>query len=307
MAQAQNTIVVTQHTWNRYRIGALVSRTIVNLILILLSAICLIPVLLVLSSSLSTESAITLYGYTLIPVEFSITAYQFILADPTRILNAYMVTSVVTVVGTIAGLLVMSLLAFSLSRQNFALRKPISFYAFFTLLFNGGLIPFYLFVTQTLHLKDSPVVLILPYLVSVWNVLLLRTSFQQLPEELLDAARIDGATEWRIFFQLAIPMSTPVLATVALFTMLSYWNDWWLSLLFINNKNFYSIQFLLYNIMQGLEQMNARPEIAARFGGNLPTMSVRMAMAFFAIGPVAFAYLFLQKYFIRGITIGSLK
>ena len=307
MAQAQSTFVVTQHTWNRYRIGALVSRIVVNAILILLSAICLIPVLLVLSSSLSSEDAIAVYGYTLIPKVFSTTAYQFLLADPGRILNAYLVTSVVTVTGTILGLLVMSLLAFSISRHNFALRKPISFYAFFTLLFNGGLIPFYLFVTQTLHMKDNPVILVLPYLVSVWNVLLLRTSFQQLPEELLDAARIDGATEWRIFFQIAIPMSTPVLATVALFTMLSYWNDWWMSLLFINNKNFYSIQFLLYNIMQGLEQMNARPEIAARFGGNVPAMSVRMAMAFFAIGPVAFAYLFLQKYFIRGITIGSLK
>lgn len=304
---AQSTVVVTQHDMNRYRIGAALARAGVNLFLIALSVACLVPVVLVASASLSTEDAITKFGYTLLPMEFSTAAYEYILAQPQRILNAYAVTSVVTVVGSVLGLLVMSLLAFSLSRQRFALRKPISFYAFFTLLFNGGLIPFYLFVTQTLRMKDSPIVLILPYLVSVWNVLLLRTSFQSLPEELLDAARIDGASEWRIFFQIAIPMSTPVLATVGLFTMLQYWNDWWMSLLFINNKNLYSIQFLLYNLMQGLEQMSARPEIAARFGGNLPTLTARMAMAFFAIGPVAFAYLFLQKYFIRGITIGSLK
>jgi putative aldouronate transport system permease protein len=292
---------------NRYRATAMISRTSVNLILILLSAVCLIPVLLVLSASLSTELAITQYGYTLLPVQFTSAAYDYILADPNRILNGYLVTSIVTVSGTVVGLLVMAMLAYALSRPGFALRKPLSFYAFFTMLFNGGLIPFYLFVTQSLHLKDNPLVLVLPYLVSVWNVLLLRTSFQQLPEELLDAARIDGASEWRIFFQIAVPMSTPVLATVALFTMLGYWNDWWLYLLFINNKAYYGIQFLLYNIMQGLEAMNANPEIAARFHGELPTMSVRMAMAFFAIGPVAFAYLFLQKYFIRGITIGSFK
>jgi putative aldouronate transport system permease protein len=304
---AQQTVVVTQRAMNRYRFGSLIGKISVNAILAIISIVCLIPVLLVASASLSTEAAITEFGYTLLPMQFSTVAYQFILAQPQRILNAYAVTSAVTVVGTILGLLVMSLLAFAISRQRFALRKPISFYAFFTLLFNGGLIPFYLFVTQTLRMKDNPIILILPYLVSVWNVLLLRTSFQSLPEELLDAARIDGASEWRIFFQVAIPMSTPVLATVALFTMLMYWNDWWMSLLFINNKNFYSIQFLLYNIMQGLEQMNARPEIAARFGGNLPTLTVRMAMAFFAIGPVALAYIFLQKYFIRGITIGSLK
>ncbi len=304
---AETGMVTTQHSLNRYRVTAFVNRSVINAILIALSAACLIPVLLVLSASLSTERAITLYGYTLIPKQFTTVAYEYILADPSRIINGYVVTCGVTAIGTILGMLVMSLLAYAISRQNFALRRPVSFYAFFTMLFNGGLIPFYLFVTQTLHLKDNPAVLVLPYLVSVWNVLLLRTSFQQLPEELLDAARIDGASEWRIFFQIAMPMSTPVLATVSLFTMLSYWNDWWLYLLFIDSKRYYGIQFLLYNIMQGLEAMNSNPEIAARFQGQLPTMSVRMAMAFFAIGPVAFAYLFLQKYFIRGITIGSFK
>ncbi len=304
---AQQTIVIKQRSGNSYRKTASIGRLAVNAVLIAFSLICLIPVLLVLSASVSTETAIAQYGYTLLPMSFSTAAYDFILAQPQRIMNAYVVTSIVTAIGTMFGLTIMSLLAYALSRQRFALRKPLSFYAFFTLLFNGGLIPFYLFVTQSLKLKDNPLILILPYLVSVWNVLLLRTSFQSLPEELLDAARIDGANEWRIFFQIAIPMSTPVLATVALFTMLSYWNDWWMSLLFINNKNLYSIQFLLYNIMQGLEKMNATPEIAARYGGNLPTLTVRMAMAFFAVGPVALAYLFLQKYFIRGITIGSLK
>jgi putative aldouronate transport system permease protein len=298
---------ITKHEWNRYRVFGAINRFVVNAILVLLSLVCVIPIIVVLSASLSSEVAIAKYGYTLLPVEFSTAAYQLVFSDATQVVRAYSVTSIVTAVGTILGLLVMSLLAYALSRRGFEPRRPLSFFVFFTLLFNGGLIPFYLFVTQTLHLKDNPIVLILPYLVSVWNVLLLRTSFAQLPEELLDAARIDGASEWRIFFQLAIPLSTPVLATVALFTMLSYWNDLWLSLLFINNRDLYSIQYLLYNIMASVEFINSRPEILAKLGGSLPSESLRMAMAFIAIGPMAFAYLFVQKYFIRGIQIGSFK
>ncbi len=292
---------------SNYRVASFLGRLVTNTILVAFSLACLLPILLVLSASFSTEVSIARHGYTLIPVEFTTLAYQWILADPTQLARAYLVTAVVTAVGTLTGLTVMSLLGFAISRRNFALRKPVSFYVFFTLLFNGGLIPFYLFVTQTLRMRDNPLILILPYLVSVWNVLLLRTSFAQLPEDLLDAARIDGASEWRVFFQIAIPMSTPVLATVALFTMLTYWNDWWMSLLFINNKDLWTVQFLLYNLMATLQALNARPEVAAQMGIEIPGQSARMAMAFFAIGPIAFAYLFVQKYFIRGIQIGSLK
>jgi putative aldouronate transport system permease protein len=179
---------------------------------------------------------------------------------------------------------------------------------FFTLLFNGGLIPFYLFVVQVLQIKNSLLALILPLMVNGWNVLILRTAFAQLPEELLDAARIDGANEWRIFFQIVVPISTPVLATVALFMMLGYWNDWWLSLLFIDRPELYTIQYLLYNLQASLLAIQSDPRVLQALGGiELPAETARMAMAVLAIGPIVFVYLFLQRYLVRGITIGSIK
>jgi len=287
---------------------AAVSRAFVDAVLALFAVACIVPLLLVISASFSTDASIFKSGYTLLPTEFSTMAYRYVLGDPTQILRAYALTSFVAAAGTIFGLLICSMLAYALSRNSFGARRPLSFMVFFTLLFNGGLIPFYLFVVQTLQLKNNILVLILPLLVNGWNVLLLRTSFKQLPEELLDAARIDGASEWRIFFQVAVPLSTPVLATVGLFILLSYWNDWWMSLLFIDKKELYSLQFLLYQISQSVQAINNNPQVLAQLGTTkLPAESTRMALAVLAIGPVAFAYLFLQKYLVRGITIGSLK
>jgi len=235
-------------------------------------------------------------------------AYEFILRSPEQILRAYAVTGVVTAAGTVGGLVITAMLAYAISRRGFSARRPLSFYVFFTLLFNGGLIPFYLFVVQVLQLKNSLLALILPLMVNGWNVLILRTQFSQLPEELLDAARIDGADEWRIFFQIVVPISTPVLATVALFMMLGYWNDWWLSLLFIDQPQLYSIQFLLYNLQASLQALQSDPRTVQALGGvELPAQTARMAMAVLAIGPIAFVYLFLQRYLVRGITIGSIK
>jgi putative aldouronate transport system permease protein len=293
---------------NRHRAGAMIASALVNLALLLLAIACVIPLLMIVSGSFSTESAINRHGYTLIPVEFSTLAYQFILRDPTQILRAYAVTAFVTAAGTIAGLIITAMLAYAISRRSFNARRPLSFYVFFTLLFNGGLIPFYLFMVQTMQLKNSLLALILPLLVNGWNVLILRTHFANLPEELLDAARIDGANEWRIFFQVVVPISTPVLATVSLFMMLGYWNDWWLSLLFIDSPQLYSIQYLLYNIQASLQAIQSDPRVLQALGNiELPAQTARMAMAVIAIGPIAFVYLFLQRYLVRGIMIGSIK
>jgi len=294
--------------FNRYRFTAALSNVLINIALALFAIACLIPLLMIISASLSDEVAIAKYGYTLIPTEFSTLAYQFILRDPSQILRAYAVTGFVTVAGTLSGLTISAMLGYALSRRSFAPRRALSFYVFFTMLFNGGLIPFYLFVVQTLKMKNSILALILPLLVNGWNVLILRTTFQQLSDDLLDAARIDGASEWRIFFQVVVPTSTPVLATVALFMMLGYWNDWWLSLLFIDNRNLYTIQYLLYNIQASVQAINSDPRVLQALGAiAVPAETTRMALAVFAVGPIAFAYLFLQKYLVRGITIGSLK
>jgi len=260
--------------------------------------------ILIVSSSFSEEADIATYGYSFVPRHFTTFAYEYILKVPSQILRSYGVTTFVTVVGSVAALLLMSLLAYPLSRPKFKFRKHLSFYVFFTMLFNGGLVPWYIWLTRYLHLKDKIEALILPYLIVPWFVLLLRTYFAQLPEEILDSARIDGASEWRIFFQMVIPLSTPSLATVGLFCILMYWNDWWLALLFIKDRNLQPLQYMLYAILTNTQAMAANPMTT---GMRAPIATVRMAMSVLATGPAALAFLLLQRYFIRGITLGALK
>ncbi|MCC6169943.1 MAG: carbohydrate ABC transporter permease [Caldilineaceae bacterium] len=279
-------------------------RFLVHLVLLLVGAACVVPMLLVLSISFSDERALALQGYSLLPVGFTTFAYGYILQEPAQIVQAYLVTALVTAVGTAGGLLLCSLLAYPLSRQDYKLRGPLSFYVFFTLLFSGGMVPFYILMTRYLGLKDNILALILPYMVTAWYVLILRTSFAQLPVELLDAARIDGAGEWRIFFQIVLPLSKPVLATIGLFFILRYWNDWFLALLFIDKPTLYPLQYLLYVLMANINFLASNPQTT---GIPIPTQSARMAMAVLAFGPALFTFLLLQKYFVRGITIGGLK
>lgn len=276
----------------------------VHLLLLLFALACVIPMILVISISLSDEKALALEGYSLLPVGFTTNAYTYILKNPGQILRAYGVTVFVTAIGTSGGLLISSLLAYAISRQDYRFRGPLSFFVFFTLLFNGGMVPFYIVVTRYLGLKDNILALILPYMVTAWYVLILRTSFAQLPKDLLDAGRIDGAGEWRIFFQIVIPLSKPVLATIGLFFILRYWNDWFLALLFIDSGELYPLQYLLYVLMTNIRVLASNPQTT---GIPIPVQSTRMAMAVLAFGPALFAFLMLQKYFVRGITIGGLK
>lgn len=279
-------------------------KLVAHVILAFIGILCLVPMMLVVAVSLSDEREIAVQGYRLWPVGFTTFAYSYILQEPAQILRAYGVTALVTAVGTLVGLLLCSMLAYPLSRADYRLRGPLSFYVFFTLLFSGGMVPFYILVTRYLGLGDSILALILPYLVTAWYVLILRTSFAQLPIDLLDAARIDGAGEWRIFFQMVLPLSKPVLATIGLFLVLRYWNDWFLALLFINDHTLYPLQYLLYVLMANINFMASNPQTT---GMPIPVQSARMAMAVLAFGPALFTFLLLQKYFVRGITIGGLK
>ncbi|MEZ4711484.1 MAG: carbohydrate ABC transporter permease [Caldilineaceae bacterium] len=280
------------------------SNLAVHLVLTGIGLACLIPMLLVVAVSFSDEQALVIEGYKLYPVGFTTHAYAYILKNPQQIVGAYGVTALVTVIGTLVGLFVCALLAYPLSRADFKLRGVLSFYVFFTLLFHGGMVPFYILVTQYLGLKDNILALIAPYLVTAWYVLILRTSFAQLPTELLDAARIDGAGEWRIFFRIVLPLSKPVLATIGLFYVLRYWNDWFLALLFIDTPSLYPLQYLLQVLMRNMSVLASNPQT---MGEPIPTQSARMAMAVLAFGPALFVFLMLQKYFVRGITIGGLK
>jgi putative aldouronate transport system permease protein len=280
------------------------SQLAVHACLLVLSFLFLLPLILLVSASLSSEADISNYGFSLVPHTVTTAAYQYLLQDPSLLLSAYAVTITVTLIGTFGGVLIMALLAYPLSRADFSLRRPLSFVVFFTLLFSGGLVPLYILVTHYLQIKDSLLALILPYLVMPWYVLLLRTYFAGLPRELIDAAKVDGAGEWRIFFQIVVPLSRPALATVALFCALAYWNDWYLALLFINNPALVPLQYLLYQISTNIETLQTSSQA---FGVQVPALSAQMAIAVLAIGPITLAFLTVQKYFVSGITLGGVK
>ncbi len=276
-------------------------------ILLVIGVVCilwLIPLVMILSASFTEESTLINTGYQILPPKFSLEAYHWLWNDPSLLLNAYGVSIVVTFVGTVCSVLIMSLLAFALSRKELKLRNVLTFIVFFTMLFNGGLVPYYINMSRVLGVKDTLWALILPYLVTPFNVLLMRTYFAGLPKDLFDAARVDGASEWRIFFRIVVPLSTPALATVGLFTMLQYWNDMYQALLFIENQHLYPLQYTLYKLLVNTQMLN---ELTVQTGAPVPHLSVTMAMAVIAIAPVTLCFLLAQKYFVRGITLGSLK
>ncbi len=276
--------------------------------LLVITVLFLIPLVVVVSASFTDEIALTRNGYGLWPSQFSLDAYNYILLDPSQILRSYGVTISVTVIGTVLGLIVMSLLAYALARQDFTWRRPLAFFVFFTMLFNGGLVPTYILVTQYLKLRDTLWVLILPYLVVPWFVFLLRTYFLTLPKEFIESAKIDGANEWQIYLNIILPLSTPALATIGLFCILMFWNDWWLALLYINEQRLYPLQYLLFAILRNAEFLSANSAASAMLTSvKVPLQTIRMAMAVIAIGPVAIAFLALQRYFVRGITLGGIK
>jgi len=198
----------------------------------------------------------------------------------------------------------MAMIAYALSRHDFLPRRWMSLFVFLTLLFNGGLVPYYILVTQYLELQDTIWILLLPRLVNVFYILILRTYFAGLPKELLEAARVDGASEWRIFWQIAVPLAKPALATIALFTALDYWNDWTTPLYFIRDPDLFPLQHLLQTLMRNAAAAAFEPSLD---GTPLPLQTTRMAMAVLATGPAALFFLFFQKYLIQGITLGSAK
>jgi putative aldouronate transport system permease protein len=278
-----------------------------NAIFMVYCAICLIPLLIVLSVSLSDEQMIFQSGYHVIPLKFSLNAYAYILNGNSPILRAYLVTIIVTFVGTLLHLIISSLFAYSLSRKEVKYRSLISFLVVFCLLFSGGLVPSYILLSKYLHLKDTIFVLFVPYLVSSVNVLIMRNFFTYtIPESIIESARIDGSGEFHTFLKLVIPLSTPVLATIGLFTAVFLWNDWFTAALYIENGKLYTLQFLLQSIMNNIAflQGNALTQKAAAVQ---PDETARMATCVLSVGPIILAYPYLQKYFVKGLTLGAVK
>ncbi|MNC12426.1 L-arabinose transport system permease protein AraQ [compost metagenome] len=292
------------------------SNIAINIFFWIYSILCLLPLVLIIMISFTDEKTVLTNGYSFFPEKFSLSAYQFLLEDWAQITKSFGVSMFVTIVGTAISLLIMALYAYPISRRDFPHRNIFSFFIFFTMLFNGGLVPWYLVYTQVADLKNTMASLILPLLVQGFFVLMMRTFFSTtIPMELMEAATIDGASESRVFAQIVLPLSLPVLATVALFQTVNYWNDWFLSLVFISGeggKGMVSLQFLMYRTMLDIQFLSSNTTAAqglSQSGGlvNVPTETVRMAMAVVGIGPIVIAYPFFQRYFIQGLTIGAVK
>ena len=288
------------------------TNAVLHVIFILAALACVVPVLLVVAISFSAEESIQQYGYSFIPKIVSLEGYACLVTQGKMILRALGISLFVTVVGTVLGVLLTTLMGYVLSRPTYKLKGFLTMVVFIPMVFNGGLVSTYVVVTQFLGLKNSIWALILPLCVSSFNVIICRTFFQTtVPESLIESAKMDGATQLKIFFSVVLPISLPVLATIGLFLSFAYWNDWYQSLLYIEDSSLYSLQALLNAILTNIQVLakNAAAMGAsqAEVLANMPQESARMAIVVCIVLPIACAYPYFQKYFISGLTVGAVK
>ncbi|PFO06340.1 sugar ABC transporter permease [Bacillus sp. AFS076308] len=288
-----------------------ITQWVSHIVLIILAAGSIIPFIILLSSSLSDEASILKEGYSFIPKEVSFAAYDYLFANSSSILRAYGITVFVTVFGTFVSLVMTSFLAYGLSRRDLPFKNVFAFIVFFTLLFNGGLVPTYLVYTQVFDIKNTIWALIVPgLLMNGFNVLLMRTFFMtSIPEPVIESARMDGAGEFRTFFSIILPLSLPILATIGLLQTIIYWNDWFNGLVYITEPSLFSIQNILNRMLSDIQflatsNLGSNTSTAA---AQVPTTAVRMAIAVIGILPILIAYPFFQKYLVKGIALGSVK
>lgn len=285
-----------------------VGQIVLHAIFLVLSLTYILPFILVISISISSESAIREFGYTIFPKVIDFEAYRQIFLNPSQLLDSYAVTIFFSAVTTFLSVLVMTLMAYPLSRPNYKFKGILTFYIFFTMLFSAGLVPSYIINSTYLHLDNTIWIYILPSLVSAWNIIIIRTFFQGLPEGLVEAAKIDGASEIRTYFQIIMPLSKPVIATMAFFVVIAKWNDWNTALVYIRNPKLYSLQYMLQKILREADFVNDIAKNTGMFADyEIPTESMRYAMAILAAGPMLVVFPFFQKYFARGLTIGAVK
>lgn len=271
----------------------------------LFSVLCLLPILLTISGSFTPEQDL-LRGLKLIPDRFTTAAYQMVLKDPNSMLNAYGVTIRLVVIGTALSLFITTMTAYVLYRRDFPARNFFAFFFFFTTLFSGGLVPHYVWFTE-LGLRNTFTVLLLTSLFSVFNMIIVRSYFTgNIPQSLVESARIDGAGDFRIYCSIVMPSAGPILATVGLLTALAYWNNWSTAMIYITDSKLYPLQYYLYRVFQEA-QLKAKMSEMGQVTGSSPTESYKLAMTVFTMGPVVLFYPFVQKYFVSGVTIGAVK
>ena len=288
-----------------------VYQTLANIFLVLLVIVIVLPFILLFMSSITEEGTLVKNGYTLFPEKFSLEAYRYIFVNSNKIFKAYAITVGVTAVGTALHILLSSMLAYPLSLKKLPGRNFFSFYVFFTMLFNGGLVPTYMMYTGTFHIKNSIFALVVPgFLMSAMNVLLIRTYFSNnIPEALYEAAEVDGAGHFTIFTRIVLPLGKPILVTVGLFAGLGYWNDWKNGLYYITETELFSVQNMLNNMLQDVRFLasGGAGGNASEIAANMPSVGIKMAIAVVGALPVMVIYPFFQQYFVKGITIGAVK
>lgn len=270
--------------------------------------VCLFPFVLLISGSITSEASLFTDGFRIIPRVISFDAYQSLFSRMDVIGRAYATTIGVTAAGTFLALFMTSMAGYVLQRKDFRYRNRISFFIYFTSLFSGGLVPWYIMIVKYLHLKDTYAALVLPALVSPFLIILMKTFMRSVPESISESAKLDGADDFTIYRCLILPLSKPALATIGLFIALNYWNDWFLSALFIDSREKYTLQFFLFNMLREAEFY--RTGIAANIAGKVPKMpaeTMKMATAVVVTGPIIFLYPFVQRYFVSGLTVGSVK
>lgn len=294
-----------RRTWKRMGIGQLVTHAV----FLLIAVLCLYPLLLVLAISFSDEQAIAVDGFRLIPSKLSLGAYTYMLYDTSTLLRSYFITVLVTAAGTVASTLVIALYAYPLSRKDFRQKKFFSFLVFFTMLFSGGLVPWFV-VCKFVGLSNNLWALFVPYLMNAWYVLIMRVFFRtNVPDSIVESAKIDGAGEYLIFFRIVVYLAMPGLATIALFNAVGFWNDWWLPLMLVTKPEWYNLQYLMYRVQSNIAYLSSTTAGGhmAEILQHLPSRTAQMAMCVLTIGPIILAYPFFQKFFVKGITLGSLK
>lgn len=280
-------------------------------ILTIISILAIFPIILLIVASFTDENELILRGYVLFPKKLSLDAYLYMKNQIGTIGRSYAVTVATTVIGTLLSVFLTMSIAYPMTRKNFRYGNALAFFVYFTMLFNGGIVPQYIMWTTFFHIKNTYAALIFPnLLMQAFNVMLVRNYYRNsIPESLYEAAQLDGASELQIFSRVAFPLSVPVVATISLFTGLSYWNSWTNALYYVTDPKYFGIQNLLMRIMKNIEylrtgasDMMAEGQVAA-----LPGNSIRMALAFVGILPVLIIYPMAQKYFIRGVVVGAVK
>ncbi|NLZ82768.1 MAG: carbohydrate ABC transporter permease [Clostridiales bacterium] len=282
-----------------------------NLVFIIISLVCIIPFIFVFVISISSEASIAQNGYQFFPTELSISAYEFLWNEKDVIINAFGVSVLVTIVGTILGVILTTALGYVLSRPQYKLNGFFTWVVFIPMIFNGGMVASYVINANILSLKNSIWALILPLLVSSFNVVICKTFFKTtIPDSIIESAKIDGASQLNIFGKIVIPISKPVFATIGLFLTFGFWNDWFQASLYITNSRLTSLQAMLNNIQKNIEYLANNPTAGLslqQYVSQMPTEGVRMAIAVVIVLPIACAYPFFQKYFVTGLTIGAVK